>query len=154
MRDRMTIDQMTDPMSTMTRQTDTRDNIIMKEMSETERPYEKSYKYGVETLSDAELLAVILRTGSQKAIIDQVNNLIYNALCDRAEIKALREKEPQQVICVFVRAALPRFMRLGKVDRRTELFLQSAELRKLRAVIQADTPDGQSLENPADHIFR
>lgn len=88
------------------------------------------------------------------AIIDQVNNLIYNALRDRAEIKTLREKEPQQVICVFVRAALPRFMWLGKVDRRTELFFQSAELRKLRAVIQADTPDGQSLKNPADHIFR
>lgn len=42
-------------------------NIVMKEMSETERPYEKAYKYGVETLSDAELLAIILRTGSHKA---------------------------------------------------------------------------------------
>lgn len=39
----------------------------MKEMSETERPYEKSFKYGVEVLTDAELLAVILRTGSRKA---------------------------------------------------------------------------------------
>ena len=29
--------------------------------------YEKSYKYGVEILSDAELLAVILRTGSRQA---------------------------------------------------------------------------------------
>ena len=88
------------------------------------------------------------------AIIDQVSNLIYNALRDRAEIKALREKEPQQVICVFVRAALPRFMRLGKIDQRTELFLQSAEFRKLRAVIQADGLDGQPLENLTDHIPR
>ncbi len=42
-------------------------SVAMKEISETERPYEKSYKYGVEILSDAELLAVILRTGSRRA---------------------------------------------------------------------------------------
>lgn len=41
--------------------------ICMKEMSETERPYEKAYRYGASTLSDAELLSVILRTGSRKA---------------------------------------------------------------------------------------
>lgn len=43
-------------------------SVSMKEMSETERPYEKSFKYGVEVLTDAELLAVILRTGSRKAM--------------------------------------------------------------------------------------
>lgn len=47
--------------------TDDDSHILMKKMSETERPYEKSYMYGVQVLSDAELLAVILRTGSQKA---------------------------------------------------------------------------------------
>ena len=41
--------------------------MCMKEMSETDRPYEKSYRYGVEVLSDAELLSVILRTGSRRA---------------------------------------------------------------------------------------
>lgn len=39
----------------------------MKEMSETERPYEKSSKYGVGVLTDAELLAIVLRTGSRTA---------------------------------------------------------------------------------------
>ena len=29
------------------------------------RPYEKSMRYGVSTLSDAELLAIILRTGTK-----------------------------------------------------------------------------------------
>ena len=60
-------EKFTDPLSEMTEQQSAGDHIIMKEMSETERPYEKSYKYGVEVLSDAELLAVILRTGSQRA---------------------------------------------------------------------------------------
>ena len=50
---------------TMTKKNADNHKIIMKEISETERPYEKSYKYGVEILSDAELLAVILRTGSR-----------------------------------------------------------------------------------------
>lgn len=52
---------------TMTNKNADNHKIIMKEISETERPYEKSYKYGVEILSDAELLAVILRTGSRQA---------------------------------------------------------------------------------------
>ena len=52
---------------TMTKKNADNHKIIMKEISETERPYEKSYKYGVERLSDAELLAVILRTGSRQA---------------------------------------------------------------------------------------
>lgn len=42
-------------------------NMTMKEMSETERPYEKSYRYGVEVLTDAELLAIVLRTGSRNS---------------------------------------------------------------------------------------
>lgn len=37
----------------------------MKEMPETEKPYEKCLKNGAEFLTDAELLAVILRTGSK-----------------------------------------------------------------------------------------
>lgn len=41
--------------------------MTMKEISETDRPYEKSFRYGVEVLTDAELLAVVLRTGSRTA---------------------------------------------------------------------------------------
>ena len=37
-------------------------SVSLIEMSETERPYEKSCKFGVAVLTDAELLAVILRT--------------------------------------------------------------------------------------------
>lgn len=37
----------------------------IKELPYFERPYEKAEQYGVEVLSDAELLAVILRTGSR-----------------------------------------------------------------------------------------
>lgn len=40
-------------------------HITMKEIPSSEQPYEKCLKYGAKVLSDGELLAVILRTGSR-----------------------------------------------------------------------------------------
>ena len=37
----------------------------MKELYQDERPYEKCQRFGAENLTDAELLAVILRTGTK-----------------------------------------------------------------------------------------
>ena len=39
-------------------------SMTIKETCEEYRPYEKCFKYGAEVLTDQELLAVILRTGS------------------------------------------------------------------------------------------
>lgn len=45
-------------------------HLTMKELPDSERPYEKAAQYGTQVLSDSELLAIILRTGSrsEKAI--------------------------------------------------------------------------------------
>ena len=40
--------------------------LTVKELPKSERPYEKCERFGAEILSDAELIAVILRTGSKK----------------------------------------------------------------------------------------
>lgn len=45
---------------------------ITKDLPESERPYEKVLKSGTEALSDAELLAVILRTGTKELTSVQV----------------------------------------------------------------------------------
>lgn len=42
-----------------------RSEFTMKDMAECERPYEKCLSEGAAVLSDAELLAVILRCGSR-----------------------------------------------------------------------------------------
>lgn len=42
-------------------------HIIIKELPQSERPYEKFLAYGIEALSDAELLAIILKTGTRNA---------------------------------------------------------------------------------------
>lgn len=50
----------------------------MKELPESEQPYEKFLKHGAHSLSDAELLAVILRTGSRDRTALQ---LAHDVLC-------------------------------------------------------------------------
>lgn len=52
-------------------------HITMKDLPDSEKPYEKSLSYGVEVLSDAELLAIILRTGSKsEKAIDLAHKLL------------------------------------------------------------------------------
>ena len=41
-----------------------RQSVTVKELPDSERPYEKFLRYGPEALSDAELLAVIIRSGT------------------------------------------------------------------------------------------
>ncbi|MBR4027015.1 MAG: DNA repair protein RadC [Lachnospiraceae bacterium] len=41
-------------------------HITVKNLPESERPYEKFFAFGAEHLSDAELLAIIIKTGTQK----------------------------------------------------------------------------------------
>ncbi|MGB9934193.1 RadC family protein [Thermodesulfovibrio yellowstonii] len=49
----------------------------VKEWPETERPRERLIKYGAEALSDAQLLAIVLRTGSNgKTVIDTAIELL------------------------------------------------------------------------------
>lgn len=39
--------------------------IRMKDLPDSEKPYEKCWKTGAESLSDAELIAAVIRTGSR-----------------------------------------------------------------------------------------
>ena len=41
-------------------------SLKIKEIPETERPYEKLELYGEKTLSNAELLAIIIKTGTKE----------------------------------------------------------------------------------------
>ena len=53
------------------------DHITIKQLPESERPYEKFLSKGPENLSDAELLAIVLKTGSKKqTAIEVARNLL------------------------------------------------------------------------------
>ncbi len=52
-------------------------HFTMKNLPESERPYEKFEKYGMESLSDAELLAIIIKSGTTKEnSVDIARNIL------------------------------------------------------------------------------
>ncbi len=53
--------------------------MLIKDIADCERPYEKAVEYGVEVLSDAELLATILRTGSRDGSSIDLANKVLNS---------------------------------------------------------------------------
>lgn len=53
-------------------------NNLIKHLANCERPYEKAILYGIESLSDAELLAIILRNGSRDQSSISLANEIFN----------------------------------------------------------------------------
>lgn len=51
---------------------------MLKEVPYTERPREKALKYGIQSLSNTEILAILLRTGSKdKNVLEVAQNLLY-----------------------------------------------------------------------------
>lgn len=54
-------------------------HITIKDLPESERPYEKFLKYGTAALSDAELLSIILKTGTKElSAIDIAQSILQN----------------------------------------------------------------------------
>ena len=53
-------------------------SLKIKEIPETERPYEKLELYGEKTLSNAELLAIIIKTGTKEETSVQIAQRILN----------------------------------------------------------------------------
>lgn len=84
----------------------------MKELPDSEQPYEKCKQYGTEMLSDAELLAVILRSGSRNKNALQIArtvlrmkeksllNLCYMEMEDLMALDGIGEVKAIQLKCV------------------------------------------------------
>ena len=74
--------------------------LTMKQLPETERPYEKMERFGPGALSDAELLAVILRTGTRHERVSDValRTLAYaREHSELPELAALFGMSPEQM---------------------------------------------------------
>ena len=84
----------------------------ISELSELERPYEKLEKYGVEYLSNAELLAIILRSGTREySSIDLANmvlkksenkmrNVFFNNIDLLEDIKGIGKVKKIQIMAI------------------------------------------------------
>ncbi|NBH81748.1 JAB domain-containing protein [bacterium C-53] len=69
-------------------------NRKMKDVPLTERPYEKCLKNGAESLSDAELLAVMLRTGCEGLSVSELSMNIVK-MCEK--MKGLKSLSQMQI---------------------------------------------------------
>lgn len=108
-------------------------HLTVKELPESEKPYEKCLHYGAEYLSDAELLAVIIRTGMQgKKSIDVAQeilnrkeksllNLYYLSIRELTDIPGIGMVKAVQLKCL---AEITR--RMTKTVRLREVSLNSA----------------------------
>lgn len=86
-------------------------NLTMKELPDFERPYEKCYRQGVAALSDAELISVIIRTGTSGekctdvaervlgAGPDGILNLVHMELESLKQIRGIGPVKAAQLKC-------------------------------------------------------
>lgn len=89
-------------------------HLTVKELPISERPYEKCEKYGVNSLSDAELLAVIIKSGSKGEqsmdVASRVLNLSehnkglvglnYLSMKDLMTVRGIGRVKALQIICI------------------------------------------------------
>ena len=73
------------------------ERLRMKDMPVEDRPYEKFEKSGAEYLTDAELLAIIIRTGSRKDTALDLTRRIINTYSEGRGLKYLRKASINQL---------------------------------------------------------
>ena len=80
-------------------------------------------------------------------IVDKRFDLSDLLVCYLSEVAALWEEETNNIIDVFVGAALPRLMRLCKIDLSMKFLLQPVIVGELRSVVQANAPNRQAFHH-------
>ena len=108
--------------------------MTVKELPDTERPYEKCLMYGAEALTDAELISVIIRTGSRgercvdlahrilNAGPDGLLNLLQLDVKQLTKIHGIGNVKAVQLKCVGELAK-----RIASTRRRQQVILESPE---------------------------
>ena len=109
-------------------------NLTIKELPDTERPYEKCLLYGAGSLSDAELISVIIRTGSRGERCVDLAHRILNAgpdgllnliRLDTEQLTGIRGIGPVKAVQLKCIGELAR--RIAVTQRKKQISLQSPE---------------------------
>ena len=112
-----------------------KDNFRMKDLPQEIRPYEKCFDKGASALSDAELLAILLRTGSKEEssiglayrILSECAGGELAALCRLGADKLCRIKGIGKVKAVQLLSAIELGRRLMTAERREKLSFTAPE---------------------------
>ena len=94
----------------------------MKELPTSERPYEKLELYGAEKLSNAELLAIIIKTGTKEE----------NSLKKKKKVLNLQDKTDKSDLRFICDISIEEFMRIKGIGRVKAIQLKAIEKKKKR----------------------
>lgn len=106
-------------------------HILIKDLADCERPYEKAARLGVQSLSDAELLALIMRTGTKDSSVLDLADRVLNAhdtqkgllglhLLRPAELEKIPGIGKVKAIQLLAVAEISRRMNLEKLEKKME----------------------------------
>ncbi|OGO76656.1 MAG: hypothetical protein A2Y23_06540 [Clostridiales bacterium GWB2_37_7] len=105
----------------------------IKELPENERPREKLTKYGAEILSNAELLAILLRTGTKN---ESAIDIAYKLLKQQDGIGFLLDSKPEELSSIYgigpakaaqLKAAVELGKRLATQTYKKEVFIRCSQ---------------------------
>ena len=64
-------------------------NVLIKDLPKTERPRERLLLYGVSSLSNEELLSIILKTGTKDESVKELSNKVLKEINDISDLKEI-----------------------------------------------------------------
>lgn len=116
-------------------------HVTMKELPLSERPYEKCLQYGSRALSDAELLAVIIRTGTKteqsvelaRKILclsrqrNGLEGLFYLTIPELTSVRGIGKVKAVQIVCI---AELAKRMFEQSAKREAESFTSPEQIAR------------------------
>ncbi|WP_167956487.1 RadC family protein [Anaerosporobacter faecicola] len=101
-----------------------KEHLTVKELPVTEQPYEKCERYGAASLSDAELLAVIIRSGSKRErAVDVASRVLTNRKTEQGIVS----------LCQYTMEELCKINGIGKVKAIQLLCLAEISKRMVKA---------------------
>ena len=111
-------------------------SIKMKEMPLSERPYEKLEMYGEKSLSNAELLAIIIKTGTKEESAVVLAQKILNKITDDNNLRSLTDISIEELIkikgigkikAIQIKAAVELATRMARPVKKMNIKINSTE---------------------------
>ncbi len=108
--------------------------MILKELPITERPRERAIERGVSSLSNVELLAIILRTGSKKYSVLETSHMILSKVSKIQDLNYLSYEELKELEgigmtkAITILSAIELGKRINQINQEEVSFLEAFEV--------------------------
>lgn len=108
--------------------------MILKELPITERPRERAIEKGVSSLSNVELLAIILRTGSKKYSVLETSHMILSKVSKIQDLNYLSLEELKELEgigmtkAITILSAIELGKRINQINQEEVSFLEAFEV--------------------------